>query len=208
MPGVIWILIDIGVLIAVGNLAILGLHLRARGRERPREAAWAGGAPNAHEVTPRLWRSGRPTAETYAAATAAGAATFVDLRAEADAGRQAPRGRETHHLPIRDGQPPDPETVERFLEIVASADQPVLVHCSAGVGRTGSLVAVYRVVGMGWKPRAALRELLTVGPPSLEQIDFVLGLPERRRPRVPALALSRVLDAPRRTWSRLKAFLR
>jgi hypothetical protein len=69
------------------------------------------------------------------------------------------------------------------------------------------MIAVRLVLDNGWNADAALKEVLSVGPPSLEQIDFVRGLPDRTQPRRIAVVISRILDAPRRTWSRLKGLM-
>ncbi len=80
----------------------------------------------------------------------------------------------------------------------------MFVHCGAGVGRTGAMVGAYLVNQGELSGSAALRRNLAVGPPSLEQIAFVAkmgdGSPEK--PGTLVTAVSRILDAPRRLWSR------
>lgn len=52
---------------------------------------------------------------------------------------------------------------------------------------------------------AAVRRNLAVGPPSIEQIYYGLSLGPGRadQPPFPVVAVSRLVDAPRRMWSRL-----
>ncbi len=62
--------------------------------------------------------------------------------------------------------PPEqrPEGIERFLEIMDDADSyPVLIHCNAGLNRTGVLVAVYRMEYQGWSRAEAFRDTLDNG---------------------------------------------
>jgi tyrosine-protein phosphatase SIW14 len=41
--------------------------------------------------------------------------------------------------------------------------KPVLIHCFAGIHRTGGHVAAYRIERNGWTPEEALRELQAHG---------------------------------------------
>jgi protein tyrosine phosphatase (PTP) superfamily phosphohydrolase (DUF442 family) len=53
-----------------------------------------------------------------------------------------------------------PTAIARFTAIMDDpANYPVLIHCRAGLHRTGVMAAVYRIVYNGWEPRRALAEL-------------------------------------------------
>jgi protein tyrosine phosphatase (PTP) superfamily phosphohydrolase (DUF442 family) len=166
------------------------------------------GVNNFRVVDGRLWRGAAPSVKGYRSLAAAGVRTVVDLRAEPDLDVDgellAGLGLERLAIPLRDGQTPSPAEIDRFLATVASSGGPVFVHCGAGVGRTGTMVAAYLVATDQTDEWTAMRRNLAVGPPSLEQLAFVAGLDDGDRPSPVVVAVSRVLDAPRRIWSRLQ----
>jgi len=50
------------------------------------------------------------------------------------------------HAPIVDQYPPDVATIQQvreFINQMKAKDQPVLVHCHAGIGRTGTILHAY-----------------------------------------------------------------
>ena len=63
------------------------------------------------------------------------------------------------------------------------ANYPVLVHCFAGIHRTGAYMAVYRMEIDRWDNDAALDELRACGYRHLDDEWDVLGYLESYRPR-------------------------
>jgi len=104
-----------------------------------------------------------------------GIRTVVDLRKEKhreaiDAEVEALAGASVKHIHLATGQVPEPHVVAQFLEIMDEpANWPVLVHCRHGVGRTGVMVAIYRMEYQGWSNDRARRE--NVALPDFSSFD-------------------------------------
>jgi tyrosine-protein phosphatase SIW14 len=84
-----------------------------------------------------------------------------------------------------DGGPvPADVGVKRFLALMDDpANYPVLVHCFAGIHRTGAYVAIYRMEFDRWDNATALDELRACGYRHLDDEWDVLGYLETYRPR-------------------------
>jgi protein tyrosine/serine phosphatase len=68
------------------------------------------------------------------------------------------------YLPRNKARTQRPETIERYLEILDHpGNYPVLIHCKAGLHRTGVLVALYRMEYEDWTKSEALEELRVNG---------------------------------------------
>src|SRR5262245_14261219 len=81
-------------------------------------------------------------------------------------------------LPILDGAPPTMQQADEFVRYVdqeRAAQRPVAVHCEAGRGRTGTLLAVY-LISQSETARGALRRVRMVEPVAVETAEQVLFL--------------------------------
>ena len=99
-------------------------------------------------------------------------------------------GFEYHHIPVDDFTAPNPQQIDRFISVVAKAREArkrSVVHCYAGRGRTGTMIACY-LVSLGTPPDEALRQVRLLRPGSVEtreQEDAVHSYSRRLRRRRP-----------------------
>jgi atypical dual specificity phosphatase len=91
------------------------------------------------------------------------------------------------HVPIEDMTAPSQEDLERAVSAILKARSQgmgVAVHCAAGLGRTGVVVAAY-LVTQGATPHEAVRRLRLLRPGSIETEEQLEAVSEfaRRRAR-------------------------
>jgi protein tyrosine/serine phosphatase len=74
--------------------------------------------------------------------------------------------------------------VERFLKIIDDPkNHPVLVHCLAGMHRTGAYVAIYRMEYDRWTSAEAIAEMKAAGYDNIEEQNDILGYLQTYVPR-------------------------
>jgi len=89
-------------------------------------------------------------------------------------------------LRTRDGEPPDLPAACAFIDKAREAGQATLVHCWAGIGRTGSVLAAYLVHSGEEVDPAAARERVRreYHPDAVEsraQMDALSAFAKRRK---------------------------
>ncbi len=91
-----------------------------------------------------------------------------------------------HHFPVPDMQPPDALGRRRWGLLVQglsrdlAAGQSVLLHCAAGLGRTGTVAAAC-LIALGDTPERAIASVRAVRPGAIESESQVAFLSDLER---------------------------
>ena len=157
----------------------------------------------------RLYRSGQMSEAGLARTLREyGIRTVVSLRDARDDGKVAPDRAEAEYCAAHgvehivltpanwcaaDGKPaPVEPNLRRFLAVMDDpAKSPVLVHCFAGIHRTGGYVSLYRIEYGRWTAEEAIREMKGMGTVRTtfdEEIPDYLRAYVRRQDRAPPAA--------------------
>jgi hypothetical protein len=105
------------------------------------------------------------------------------LNIPGDAAVYASAGFGYHLMPIPDGAPPSVAQFVDFLRFFReqrALDRVIVVHCAAGLGRTGTVLAGYLIAG-GASVESAIASIRQARPGAIEtseQVRFLYALPE------------------------------
>ena len=147
--------------------------------------------PYTYRIDSKVIRGSRPTPDKLRYLNAGGCGTTVNLCKEMDNGDDdliAAAGlqetMQTLHVEITDNTPPTHDQVDELITYLEKISGKVYVHCEAGVGRTGVMVACYRMY-QGWPLADALLEAKQFGCSMPDQLAFIesrASAPRSQRP--------------------------
>ena len=120
--------------------------------------------PNFHRINENLYRGGQPTAEGIRRLAALGIKTIInfrDARENVHRERQAAEenGLRFINLHLSNWFAAKDNEIHKIIEVIMNPEHhPVFIHCKRGADRTGTVVAVYRMLHEGWTATEANRE--------------------------------------------------
>lgn len=130
------------------------------------------------EVDPgKLYRGSWPEGKHLEAVQKAGIRTSINLCAERQQDAAiAALGVVPYNISITDNTAPAQDDLNHLIFALTHYQPPFFIHCEQGRGRTGCMVAAYRVLVNGWSPVDALLEAKRYGLSLPVQEAFILGL--------------------------------
>ena len=148
-----------------------------------------------------LYRSGQLTPEGLERIVRErGIKTIISLRAARVAGRFPPDAweeqfcaeRKLKHVRIvprvwgadEKGEVPAEQAVKQFLEVMDKPEYyPVHIHCFAGIHRTGTMCAIFRMVFHRWPAERAINEMQQCGFEPADMVEDIGGFLRGYTPR-------------------------
>ena len=115
---------------------------------------------NMYKVSDSLYRSEKPDQSGFTFFQEQKVASVLDLRRTHKdlAVNPNPFTGKLYHIPIETAKLSDKEVVEA-LQILQKAPKPLVIHCAHGSDRTGTIVAMYRIIYQNWSKEQAIEEM-------------------------------------------------
>ncbi len=120
--------------------------------------------PNFSKINDTLFRGGQPSAAGVKRLAELGVRTIVNFRdRQSSVLREqkyaAEQGIRFINIRLSNWFSATDDEMHRIIEIIRDpANHPVFVHCKRGADRTGTVIAIYRMLVEGWTDREANRE--------------------------------------------------
>ncbi|MDR3617637.1 MAG: tyrosine-protein phosphatase [Candidatus Obscuribacterales bacterium] len=119
---------------------------------------------NFEAVTPGLWRGGEPDEKGLQNLAQSGVSTIIDLRmwngaTDKESKSASKLGLKYVRIPMTYWGPSRESVRQFFATIAANRDGVTFVHCHQGADRTGTLVALYRVLVQKWEYPRVYKEM-------------------------------------------------
>lgn len=138
-------------------LCLLHLPMGAAAQELP--------IRNFNAVDSILYRSAQLKAREFKALEQEGFTTVINLRRYWKDNRKVSKSNiQPIHVPVKTTRMSESDLVQIFKVIAtARAKGKVLIHCWHGSDRTGTVIALYRIIYHGWSKEDALNEMINGG---------------------------------------------
>ena len=121
------------------------------------------GVNNLYQITALIYRSAQPSAKGMQSLEAMGIDTVLNLRSfhRDDALLQDTR-LHAIRIPLHawDVDEDEEDKLIAALQLLNNTKTPILVHCQHGSDRTGTIIALYRMVIQNWSKEQAIAEMI------------------------------------------------